>query len=83
MAKKPAKPAIAAEVQPLVPPPPPAIFCNHTRVSWSEGVVRLTFGDQQGDTAEPRAAVVITAAQARDLRDILGQAVGALTPHGE
>lgn len=83
MPKKPAKPVTTTEIEPLAPPAPPALYCNHTRVSWAEGVVRLTFSDQQGDSAEPRAAVVITAAQARDLRDILGQALGALTPHGE
>lgn len=59
----------------------PATYVNHAHVAWSDGVVRLTFGEEGlGPTPLVRAAVALSTGTAVGLVRVLQQALDAMSP---
>lgn len=56
----------------------PAHYTDWAHVRWSEGVIRLTLGQERAGAAALHAAHILALPQARQLRDILSQAIAAL-----
>ena len=56
----------------------PAHYTDWAHVRWSEGVIRLTLGQERAGAAALHAAHILALPQARRLRDILSQAIAAL-----